>query len=174
VARIARSRARPCACVPSTEANLGDGLFPIAGIPRRSSGSFSIGSDSHISVSPVEELRWLEYGQRLFQQRRNVAVSPTQKSVGKLLHGQVLAGGARSVGAKLAANGASIVLDGAHPLLAARSGDQLLDSWIFSGNVPLVREVQVRGRRVVECGQHFDQERIARRYIDVVARLDQR
>ncbi len=172
VERIAQSGATVCLC-PSTEANLGDGLFPLPEY-LAAQGSFSIGSDSHISVSPVEELRWLEYGQRLSARRRNVAVSPTQKSVGKLLHGQVLAGGARSVGAKLAANGASIVLDGAHPLLAARSGDQLLDSWIFSGNVPLVREVQVRGRRVVECGQHFDQERIARRYIDVVARLDQR
>ncbi|MBK7144608.1 MAG: formimidoylglutamate deiminase [Xanthomonadales bacterium] len=169
VERIAQSGATVCLC-PSTEANLGDGLFPLPEY-LAAQGSFSIGSDSHISVSPVEELRWLEYGQRLSARRRNVAVSPTQKSVGKLLHGQVLAGGARSVGAKLAANGASIVLDGAHPLLAARSGDQLLDSWIFSGNVPLVREVQVRGRTLVRDGRHIDESHIAARYIDTVQRL---
>lgn len=172
VERIAQSGATVCLC-PSTEANLGDGLFPLPEY-LAAQGSFSIGSDSHISVSPVEELRWLEYGQRLFARRRNVAVDATQKSVGCFLHAQVLAGGTRSVGAKLAASGSSLVLDRAHPLLAARTGDQLLDSWIFSGNVPLVREVLVRGRRVVEDGRHVDQERIARRYIDVVTRLDQR
>ena len=59
---------------PSTEANLGDGLFN-AKTYVQNNGCFGIGSDSQISVNPVEELRWLEYGQRLHHQIRNVMVS---------------------------------------------------------------------------------------------------
>ena len=63
---------------PSTEANLGDGLFPLVPF-LEGGGRFGIGSDSHISQSPVEELRWLEYGQRLQHRRRNIAASPSQR-----------------------------------------------------------------------------------------------
>jgi formimidoylglutamate deiminase len=73
IAGIARSGAVAGLC-PTTEANLGDGLFPLAPF-LAAGGRFGIGSDSHVSQSPVEELRWLEYGQRLQHQRRNVAVS---------------------------------------------------------------------------------------------------
>ena len=61
---------------PTTEANLGDGLFPLESF-LAAGGRFGIGSDSHVSQSPVEELRWLEYGQRLQHQRRNIAASAT-------------------------------------------------------------------------------------------------
>jgi formimidoylglutamate deiminase len=169
VLRIAQTGATVCIC-PSTEANLGDGLFPLSDYIAVQ-GGFSIGSDSHISVSPVEELRWLEYGQRLLARRRNIAVDSEEKSVGRFLQQQVVAGGALSAGARLAANANTLALDLAHPLLAARSAEQLLDTWIFSGNVPLVREVHVRGRRVVSDGRHFDEARIAARYVETVQRL---
>ncbi|MBP7624364.1 MAG: formimidoylglutamate deiminase [Xanthomonadales bacterium] len=166
---IAALQATVCLC-PTTEANLGDGLFPLPDYIA-AKGRFSIGSDSHISVSPVEELRWLEYGQRLFAQRRNIAVDSQQRSVGRFLFDQALAGGRHSAGARIAANAATITLDTSHPLLVARTHEQLLDTWIFSGNMPLVREVRVRGRDVVRDGCHLDEERIARRYVETVQRL---
>ena len=169
VQALADSEATVCVC-PTTEANLGDGLFPLPEYIA-ANGAFSIGSDSHISVSPVEELRWLEYGQRLVRQRRCVAVGAQEKSVGRFLFDQVLAGGRRSAGARIAANASTITLDGAHPLLAARTARDVVDTWIFSGNSPLVREVSVRGRDVVRAGRHVDEERIARRYVDTVQRL---
>lgn len=158
-----------CLC-PSTEANLGDGLFPLPEY-LAANGAISIGSDSHISVSPVEELRWLEYGQRLRLQRRCIAVGAAETSVGRFLFERVREGGHRSVGARIAANASTVTLDAAHPLLAARSEHEWLDSWIFSGNQPLVREVSVRGRVLVREGRHVDEERIARRYVDTVQRL---
>ena len=76
---IARSGATVAIC-PTTEANLGDGLFRLRDY-LDAGGAWGIGSDSHVSVSPVEELRWLEYGQRLATRRRNIAVAPDSPGV---------------------------------------------------------------------------------------------
>src|SRR3546814_2243799 len=80
---IADSGATVAIC-PTTEANLGDGLFPLRAY-LDAGGAWGIGSDSHISVSPVEELRWLEYGQRLVTHHRNIAVGAGSPSVGETL-----------------------------------------------------------------------------------------
>ena len=82
---------------PTTEANLGDGLFPLPDY-LRSGGKFGIGSDSNVSVSPVEELRWLEYGQRLARRERLVAASDDTPSTGARLFNAALAGGAQALG----------------------------------------------------------------------------
>ncbi|MDZ4814627.1 MAG: formimidoylglutamate deiminase, partial [Pseudomonadota bacterium] len=94
VAGVARSGATVAVC-PTTEANLGDGLFPLKAF-LDAGGSMAIGSDSHVSISPVEELRWLEYGQRLRAQRRNIAVGATQASVGERLFAEAWRGGLRA------------------------------------------------------------------------------
>ncbi|MCC7330687.1 MAG: formimidoylglutamate deiminase, partial [Gammaproteobacteria bacterium] len=82
---------------PTTEANLGDGLFPLAEF-LAAGGRIGIGSDSHVSVSPVEELRWLEYGQRLATGRRNVAATAAEPHCGARLFRAAVAGGARALG----------------------------------------------------------------------------
>src|SRR5574337_734342 len=82
-AQIAASGAVVGLC-PTTEANLGDGLFPLAAY-LDAGGRLGIGSDSHISISPVEELRWLEYGQRLQTRHRNIASRHPGDSVGETL-----------------------------------------------------------------------------------------
>ncbi|MES2019293.1 MAG: formimidoylglutamate deiminase [Pseudomonadota bacterium] len=160
---------------PTTEANLGDGLFPlepfIAG-----GGRFGIGSDSHISQSPVEELRWLEYGQRLQHQRRNVAASKAQRRVGDFLWAGALAGGAlatgRQVGALAVGKRADLlVLDSEHPNLAGIDAGDVLGTFVFCGNDNLVKDVLVGGRWVVRDGQHVAQGAIAQRYMHTIAEL---
>jgi formimidoylglutamate deiminase len=166
---IARRGATVAIC-PSTEANLGDGLFPLRDY-LQAGGHWGIGSDSHVSVSPVEELRWLEYGQRLVTRRRNIAVSADQPSTGALLYAQALAGGLRACGQGPDAAADTIVVDGQAPALAgARPGD-LLDRVVFAGNRPLLRETHVAGQRVVADGRHRDGEAIAARYRRVLAGL---
>lgn len=160
---MARSGAVAGLC-PTTEANLGDGLFPLAAY-FDASGALGIGSDSHISVSPVEELRWLEYGQRLATRHRNIAARKPGDSVGEMLWGAALSGGQRAAG--LAPGGASadcIVLDDASPLLAARDEASVIDTFLFSGNAPLVRDVLAGGEWVVRDFSHRDEPRIAARY----------
>lgn len=174
VAGIARSGATVAIC-PTTEANLGDGLFPLREF-LDAGGRWGIGSDSHISVSPVEELRWLEYGQRLVTRRRNIAVAADTPSVGETLLRGVAASAASSSGHAIGTLEAgqvadAVVLDSAAPQLAGAGAEDLLDRWIFSGNRNLVDEVHVGGQRVVAGGHHRDREAIAARYRDALAAL---
>ncbi|MBO9664085.1 formimidoylglutamate deiminase [Dokdonella sp.] len=165
---------------PTTEANLGDGLFPLQTY-LDAGGAIGIGSDSHISVSPVEELRWLEYGQRLITRHRNVSASAATPSTGERLFALTLTGGARASGVAIGRFGAVpgepaaradlLVLDENSPLLAGRDAAHAIDSWIFAGNTNLVRDVMVAGRWVVRDFRHRDEERIAARYREVVERL---
>ncbi len=165
--RIAASGAVAGLC-PTTEANLGDGLFPLRDFMARG-GHFGIGSDSHVSVSPVEELRWLEYGQRLVLRRRNIATAPGNPSVGGSLWRAALTGGVRALGLKVGAiekdhRADLLVLDHEHLLLEGRVGDDILDCLVFAGNAPLVKRVLAGGRWVVEDGRHIHADSIAESY----------
>ena len=169
---IARSGAVAGLC-PTTEANLGDGLFSLAN-HLQADGTFGIGSDSHISVSPVEELRWLEYGQRLVTRRRNIAALQPGGSVGEALWNAALRGGRQAAALprqREAGSDALIVLDDRSPLLAARKEMSVLDSFLFAGNIPLVRDVLVGGQWVVRDFRHRDEESIAARYRAAVESL---
>jgi formimidoylglutamate deiminase len=169
-ARLARSGAVVALC-PSTEANLGDGLFPF-GAYLDAGGRIAIGSDSNVSISPVEELRWLEYGQRLNQCARNLAAGAQQPHTGTRLVALALAGGRQAAGLDDTPMDAALLhLDAAHVLLAERRPEEVLDSWIFAGNAALVRDVCVGGRHLVRAGQHVQREAIARRYRKALARL---
>ena len=171
--RLAASGAVAGLC-PTTEANLGDGLFPLK--PYLDAGGvIGIGSDSHISVSPVEELRWLEYGQRLATRHRNVSAGAACPSTGETLFAHALAGGAQASGVELgrldAGRADLVVLDDASPLLAGRDAAHAIDTWLFAGNSNLVRDVMVAGEFVVRDARHRDEERIAARYRAVVDAL---
>ena len=158
--QLAASGATVAIC-PTTEANLGDGLFPLRDY-LDAGGAWGIGSDSHISVSPVEELRWLEYGQRLVTRHRNIAVGAGSSSVGEtLLHG-VLASARAATGQDR--TGDTLVLNANAPILAGASDGDVVDRWIFSGNHNVVDSVHVGGTQVVSGGRHRDHERIARQY----------
>ena len=171
---VARSGAVVGLC-PTTEANLGDGLFPAPDYLREG-GRIAIGSDSHISISPVEDLRVLEYGQRLIHRARNVLADGPDVSTGRSLLDRVLSGGARCLGRRIGrlepgARADVIVLDTSSPLLFGRQGDALIDSWIFSGNQPCVSDVFVGGRHVVQDGRHIRQDEIAQNYRSTIKRL---
>jgi formimidoylglutamate deiminase len=171
---LARSGAVAGLC-PTTEANLGDGLFDLGGY-LTAGGRFGIGSDSHVSISPIEELRWLEYGQRLGTLRRLIGASAQQPHCGSRLWRDALAGGAqalgRSIGRLAPGQRADLIrIDDRHPILAGRRGASLLDALVFSGNVNLVRDVMVGGSWVVRDGRHLRRDEIAEAYRAVVTRL---
>lgn len=171
--RLAASGAVAGLC-PTTEANLGDGVFPAADYLAQK-GRFGIGSDSHVSVSPVEELRWLEYGQRLVHRARTLLADPDAPSVGARLWRDAGRGGAQALGfgGGLAPGQSAdfVVLDALSPVLAGRPLDRLLDALVFSGNRSPVRDVAVAGRLVVREGRHEREEEAARRYAAAVARI---
>lgn len=157
-------RGATVAICPTTEANLGDGLFPLRDY-LDAGGAWGVGSDSHISVSPVEELRWLEYGQRLATKHRNIVATADRPSVGEVLLAGVDASAERSTGFTAAALAGDVVaLDADAPILAAATAEDLADRWIFSGNRPVVDRVVVASREVVAGGRHRDRDAIAARY----------
>ncbi len=165
---LARSGAVAGLC-PTTEANLGDGFFN-APTFQAEGGIWAIGSDSHISMSPVEELRWLEYGQRLLGQRRNVMQHATERHTGTALYRSALLGGARSCGRKIGqvAQGFRadlVVLNTDHPRFSGRAEDDLMNSWLFSGNENPVQDVYIGGKQVIANGRHHDEESIRTDYL---------
>lgn len=166
---IAASGATVALC-PSTEGNLGDGLFPLRAF-LAAGGRYGIGSDSHVSVSPVEDLRWLEYGQRLLEQKRNRAVLGPGSTASAMLQAVVASAPAATGFAAEALAEDYLLLDGEAPALASASAEDVPDRWLFCGNRPLVREVWVAGRQVVAEGRHPLRERAARDYAATLKRL---
>jgi formimidoylglutamate deiminase len=160
---------------PTTEANLGDGFFNAREYFARR-GCWAIGSDSHISIDPVEELRWLEYGMRLQTRGRNVLVSDASANTGRNLLDGAVAGGAQACGRNIGSIAEGyradlVVLDHEHPRLYGRSKDDLIDSWIFSGNSNLVRDVYIGGNKIIDNSHHADEDTIARNYRNTLDQL---
>jgi len=159
----------------TTEGNLGDGFFDLPDYIA-AGGRFGIGSDSHVSQSPVEELRWLEYGQRLRLQGRNIANTADQRQVGDFLWQQALLGGAQASGRQVGqlARGYRadmLILDDHHPNLAGLTSNAVLNTWLFAGNDNLVRDVYVAGKRIVQDGRHVAQTEIQQAYVDCMRNL---
>jgi len=153
---------------PTTEGNLGDGIFPLVQY-RAAGGCYGIGGDSHVSRNPAEELRFLEYLQRVSVRRRNLATSRKTAAVGTTLWLEAAAGGAQALGRRMGrlAPGMRadlVVLDSDHPDLAGRGGDALANALVFSGATDLVRDVMVAGRWVVRQRRHAAEEGAATAY----------
>ena len=147
---LAKSKAVVSICT-STEANLGDGFFPFKDYIKHK-GRWAVGTDSNVSVSVVEELRWLEYGQRLKHQQRNIAASSQHASVGASLLQGAADGGWQASGVE--ARDDEIELDADAPALYHSTPENLADRFIFAGNRPLVRSVKSLGLVRVEQGKH--------------------
>lgn len=171
---MARSGAVAGLC-PTTEANLGDGTFPALNYMAEG-GCWGIGSDSHVSVSVVEELRWLEYGQRLRDQRRNRLHRNDQPVVGRTLFDAALAGGAQALGQPVGGLAVGrradwLVLDGDDPYLSTATGDGILNRWLFAGTDRQIQDVMVNGRWVVRNGRHAEEEQTRQAFAQVLREL---
>lgn len=164
--RLAASGATAGLC-PITESNLGDGIFPAAAFGA-ASGAFGVGSDSNVRISLAEELRGLEYGQRLALKARNVLAAPGD-SVGATLYAAALAGGARALARPCGAIAPGaladlVAIDRTDLTLAPLTDGALLDGWLFAAGDRVVREVWSAGRAVVRDGRHADRDAIVARY----------
>ncbi|MGH8174989.1 MAG: formimidoylglutamate deiminase [Steroidobacter sp.] len=160
---------------PTTEANLGDGLFPMEAW-LQAGGAFAIGSDSHVTLSPCEELRWLEYQTRLARRQRNALATQTEPSSGALLWRRACEAGARASGRyigvlEVGARADLVVLDLNAPMFAGRTDDSIIDTFVFSGGSDSVRDVMVGGRWLVQEGRHFAETAVSAGYKRAMARL---
>jgi formiminoglutamate deiminase len=151
---------------PITEANLGDGIFPASNYMDHF-GRIGIGSDSNVRIDLAEELRLLEYSQRLNTRSRNVLAHPDRESTGARIFNAALEGGRQSLGAT---DDSWVSLNPNDPAFANRTGDAILDSWIFAARAP-VDCVWRNGEKLVENGRHIHAEAIATRYRHALARI---
>jgi formimidoylglutamate deiminase len=175
VARLAARGAVAGLC-PITESNLGDGIFRATDY-LAAKGRFGIGTDSNVSIGVADELRQLEYSQRLRDRARNV-VGGNEPSTGRTLFEGALRGGSQALGVAAAQAGiapgaaadlVSLRLDS--PAFAHREGDALLDSWIFAGVSHAIEGVWRAGRKVVSGGKHHAREVAERGWRDALGRL---
>jgi formimidoylglutamate deiminase len=170
--RLARSDAVVGLC-PITEANLGDGVFPARAF-QRAGGRFGVGSDSNVSISVSEELRLLEYGQRLVHRERNVLAADAGSS-GRTLFDAACRGGAQALGhqagVRLGASADLIALRPEHLALVGRDGDALLDSWIFGRAHDAIDAVWCAGVKQVADGRHRARHAVSARYRRALTRL---
>lgn len=172
VAGIAASGAVAGLC-PITEANLGDGVFPAAEFMALG-GMIGVGSDSNVRIDAAEELRLLEYGQRLMRRARNVLAGEDRDATGARLFAAAVAGGGRSLGVETglaAGRPADIVsLNRDDPAFAERKGDALIDSWVFASRTG-IDCVWRGGVKQVAGGRHQHREAIEARYRRALKRL---
>jgi formimidoylglutamate deiminase len=174
VKALAKTRAVAGLC-PTTEANLGDGIFPAVGFLQEG-GRFGIGSDSQVSVSVIEELKWLEYGQRLREQRRNRLQSAGATNVPGFLYRLAARSGAQALAQNVGELSAGmradlVVLDAAHPLLAHAHGDDILGRFVMAGSDRMVRDVMVAGQWQIREGRHLKEEEAGQAFASAVLHL---
>lgn len=170
---LGKSGAVVCLC-PSTEANLGDGLFPLRSWLDQG-GRIAIGSDSQITTNPFEELRWLEYGQRLASHSRNVA-AVRHGHTGRSLFEQVLEGGGLACGhgagrLRAGAHADLVALDDESPMLAGHNTESILDALVFTGAALPIERVMVAGDWRVVDGVHTVSRQAGNDFLEVVRDL---
>jgi formimidoylglutamate deiminase len=165
---LAQSGAVVALC-PSTEGNLGDGVFDWPAYSA-GGGAVGIGTDSHVSLDPAEELRWFEYDQRLRDRRRTVTPSPHDLYVACARDGARASG--RPVGEIAVGKRADlVVLDPEHSALTGGDRETLIDRWIIAGGAACVRDVYVGGDHLIREGKHRNAYAIRTRYAAAMKRL---
>jgi formimidoylglutamate deiminase len=174
LAGVAAAGASVCVSI-STEANLGDGFFDTVGF-LNAGGHLCVGSDSQSSVSPAEELRWLEYQQRLRKKQRGVLAGNTEPHVGTRLWRDAAQHGAHAIGQPSGAIEVGrradwVVLDAGHPSMVGAAADAALDHLLFAGGDAAIRDVMVAGRWVVRDRCHAAEEAVLGRFAGLLRRL---
>jgi formimidoylglutamate deiminase len=171
---IAAAAATVCVSI-STEANLGDGFFDTARF-LKAGGRLCVGSDSQSTVSPAEELRWLEYQQRLRKKRRAVLADTAQPHVGTRLWRDAAQHGSQAIGQPVGAIEVGrradwLVLDAAHPSLVGAAADTVLDHLLFAGADAAIRDCMVAGRWVIKDRRHAVDDELRPRFAGLMQRL---
>ncbi|NVK23218.1 MAG: formimidoylglutamate deiminase [Kangiellaceae bacterium] len=173
---VAQSKAVVSVCT-TTEANLGDGFFNMMDY-KKHQGRWSVGSDSHITVSATEELRWLEYQQRLMNKSRTLLVDGDFSSNGHWLWTQAAIGGAQSLNRqagklKVGHKADWLELDNNSIALIGKKDNQLIDALIFNKQAACnpIKAVWVNGQQYVEHGKHKAEAEIMKQFLPIMQKL---
>jgi formiminoglutamate deiminase len=176
--RLARSKANVVLC-PSTEGNLGDGIFPLKKF-QNYGGQWSIGTDSHVGLNPFEELRLLDYGQRLTSHKRNTYYSQQEGDSGAFAIDMALINGRKAMNNfsedyfKVGASFNAVLMNAKSPLIATTSTKNLLSTFLYSTDSSMQYGTIANGVLVVKECKHVKNETINPDFIDVMRKLENR
>ena len=172
---LGQSRASVVIC-PSTEGNLGDGIFALQTY-RQNGGGCAIGTDSQIGISPFEELRWLDYVQRLKAEKRNVVCRQGGEDSGTLLLTEAWERGRSAMGlpkGDFFAEGEPLdaaIIDPDHPIMIGKPHERRVGSIVYAGDPTCLLGTMRRGKWLVKKGEHIGHELVKRSYRQAVAKL---
>ena len=175
---LAKSRTNVVLC-PSTEGNLGDGIFPLKKF-QQNGGNWSIGTDSHIGLNPFEELRILDYGQRLISHQRNTFTDESSGDSGLYAIKKVSITGRKAMGNneseffKVGEKLNAVLMDAANPLIASSSLENLLSTFVYATDVSAQYGTIANGVLFVKNGQHIQHDEISSNFIKTIKGIDNR
>jgi formimidoylglutamate deiminase len=170
--RLAKTGAQVVLC-PTTEGNLGDGIFPLRRFIR-AGGAFTLGTDSHVGFNMFEELRWLDYVQRLAARKRNVACFDSEDDSGEILFRTAWFSGQSSLGTpradyfEVGQDFDGILLDPQHPGLYARHGERVLSSVIYQSDHTMIKGTITKGRLMAKSFEHLNDLEVSAEYRKVI------
>lgn len=176
--QLGRSGANVVLC-PSTEGNLGDGIFPLKTF-QENGGEWSIGTDSHVGLNPFEELRILDYGQRLITHKRNSFYSKYQGDSGRFGIDMALRSGRKAMGNfshhyfKEGAYFDAVLLNAKSPLIRASSFEKLASTFVYSSDVSMQWGTISKGKLVVKNGCHVKADEIGSKFVSTLQDLGAR
>ena len=160
IEKITKSRANVVLC-PSTEGNLGDGLFPLNSFLSKG-GKWSIGTDSHVGLNPFEELRILDYGQRLITHNRNTFGDELSGDNGNIALASALINGRKAMGVEqsqyfeIGKPLDALVISDNHPLIQTASFKNLTNTLVYSSDPSMYKGTIVNGNWKIQDGEHAD------------------
>lgn len=175
---IANSGAHVVLC-PTTEGNLGDGIFPLTDF-QESGGKWSIGTDSHVGLNPLEELRVLDYGQRLTTHHRNTFTSKSEGDSATYAINQSLISGRAAMGKSQKAYFGlgqpldAVIYDSDAPLIAASTLQNILPTIVYSSDSSYTLGTMVNGKWVVKNNEHLYKGAIISSFVEALVSIDVR
>jgi len=178
VAAIAKSKANVVLC-PSTEGNLGDGIFSLKAF-QKAGGNWSIGTDSHIGLNPFEELRILDYGQRLISHQRNSFTDKNQGDSGLYALNKFIINGRKAMGNpsntffELGQSFDALIMDAKHPILAICRPENLAATMVYATDVSMHLGTMVNGEWVIQKGKHKEVQQVKRAFKRALKQLNNR
>ncbi len=175
--KICKSKANVVLC-PSTEGNLGDGIFQMKKFLDLN-GNWSIGTDSHVGLNTMEEIRILDYGQRLISHERNTFSNDLNGDSGfnaiksSIINGRKAMGNNSSDFFKVGEPLNALVINDTHPLIATSSLDHLTNTIVYSSDSNMNKGTIVNGSWIVKDGVHFN-NKISENFIKTLNKLNYR
>lgn len=175
---ILTSRANVVIC-PSTEANLGDGIFPFNAFYAKNE-NWSIGTDSHIGLNHLEELRWLDYGQRLIHHQRTSFIHQGQPDGAQNAFMSSWKGGRNAMGLssahffEIGDYFDAVVIDASEPLIATTSLKHLCNTVLYAQNQSMIYGTISAGKWIVKQGKHQHAESIQKNFVETIRKIANR